>query len=96
MVVSFHQLYRIKRFDPRRLLTYTLLALLPFFFLFFFFYFPSLSTQIFKDLITSKQCCLRDITNQHVEPFWHLIAPALAVRVATREADFAPMPEALA
>ena len=38
---------------------------------------------------------MRDITNQHAEPFWHLSAPALAVRVETREAAFAVMSEAL-
>ena len=38
---------------------------------------------------------MRDITNQHAEPFWHLSAPALAVRVGTREDGFAVMSEAL-
>ena len=38
---------------------------------------------------------MRDITNQHAEPFWHLSAPALAVIVGTREDGFAVMSEAL-
>ena len=38
---------------------------------------------------------MRDITNQHAEPFLHLSAPALAVSSGTRVAAFAVMSEAL-